>query len=364
MGATNCAERVCYKSSSSSPPKKKRPSASKIKSPEEVRVQRRRLSVSASQVGDITRSHKAKRSITNHDAKAFIINEPKSKAVIDSAVSSRKGYVPYNKNKVNQDRALVAMNLNKDPEMCLFAVMDGHGEEGHNVSQFVMENLRGNLEKQSNLKSATEDAIKRAIPSLVADLEKTGINCNFSGTTLVFGVLVGRKLFIGNIGDSRAVMARRGKTGKLEVIPLSKDHKPDDPEESARIKAKGGRIHPIPGPPNVDCGPSRVWLAEQDLPGLAMSRSIGDNICRSIGVTFDPEVKMHEITDNDLFAIWASDGVWEFLENRQAVNIIWQDKSSLKKAAKNLIDASVKEWERQEQVIDDSTCVIVQFNQF
>jgi len=31
-------------------------------------------------------------------------------------------------------------------------------------------------------------------------------------------------------------------------------------------------------------GPYRVWLANEDLPGLAMSRSIGDQIAKDIGI--------------------------------------------------------------------------------
>ena len=35
-------------------------------------------------------------------------------------------------------------------------------------------------------------------------------------------------------------------------------------------------------------GPSRVWLAHEDVPGLAMSRSLGDYVAQSVGVIPDP----------------------------------------------------------------------------
>ena len=54
---------------------------------------------------------------------------------------------------------------------------------------------------------------------------------------------------------------------------------------------------------------------EQDAPGLAMSRSIGDYIAHSVGVATDAEVKRFELTSEDKFLIIASDGVWEFLSN-------------------------------------------------
>lgn len=37
-------------------------------------------------------------------------------------------------------------------------------------------------------------------------------------------------------------------------------------------------------------GPARVWLKNQDIPGLAMSRSIGDSVAGSVGVIADPEI--------------------------------------------------------------------------
>lgn len=33
-------------------------------------------------------------------------------------------------------------------------------------------------------------------------------------------------------------------------------------------------------------GPPRVWLPDVDLPGLAMSRSIGDRIAHTVGTSF------------------------------------------------------------------------------
>ena len=61
-----------------------------------------------------------------------------------------------------------------------------------------------------------------------------------SGTTAVMALLRGgRHLFVANVGDSRAVLSRRGT-----ALDLSYDHKPEDPIELARIAGAGGRVTP------------------------------------------------------------------------------------------------------------------------
>ena len=42
-----------------------------------------------------------------------------------------------------------------------------------------------------------------------------------------------------NVGDSRAVLARDGG-----AVDLSQDHKPDRPDEQARVVAAGGTVTP------------------------------------------------------------------------------------------------------------------------
>jgi len=232
-----------------------------------------------------------------------------------------------------------------------------------------MKNLAKYLNKQDDLKEGQEDsviatAIKKAVDAMVISLNKTRINCHFSGTTLVFGVMIDKVLHVANVGDSRCVMARRNSSGQIDAIALSEDQKPDDPKEKERILAAGGRVQPLPGLEGEDCGPMRVWLAEVNVPGLAMSRSIGDNVCNDVGVTHEPEVLAHRIQDNDLFAVWASDGVWEFLSNEEAINIVWANRKDLKVAADKLVEESANQWKMQEEVIDDITVVIVKFNEF
>jgi serine/threonine protein phosphatase PrpC len=70
-------------------------------------------------------------------------------------------------------------------------------------------------------------------------------------------------------------------------------------------------------------GPNRVWLKHEDVPGLAMSRSIGDNVAHTVGVTAVPVVREYFLKEDDTICIIASDGVWEFMSNKEVAEIAY-----------------------------------------
>jgi serine/threonine protein phosphatase PrpC len=58
------------------------------------------------------------------------------------------------------------------------------------------------------------------------------------------------------------------------------------------------------------------------MPGLAMSRSLGDQVAHSVGVSSVPEVTEFILDSDDRFLVIATDGVWEFLSNQEVVDIV------------------------------------------
>ena len=114
----------------------------------------------------------------------------------------------------------------------------------------------------------------------------------FSGSTCVSVLTYGRKLFVSNVGDSRAILisASNGQD-KFNVTAISRDHKPDDPEEAKVILSNNGRIDSYRDQLGNQIGPMRVWLKHEDTPGLAMSRSFGDSMACRAGVHAVPEIK-------------------------------------------------------------------------
>jgi len=357
-----------------------------------AKKQRRKLSVAPNQVGDISPVVSNQNMIRKGDETILAGGESAAadaKPKVQHASLSRKGVVPYNKNKVNQDRFVVKYGIGDDPGVSLFAVMDGHGENGHFVAQFVQDYLPSCLGAESHeLRTNPEVSIQKAVASMVTELAQSGINTAFSGSTLVFGVKIDKLLYVGNVGDSRFVMCRKRDDGSLEALQVTRDHKPDVDTEKERILKAGGRVERLPADKvgvgngtgggeevgkvdnaeddlhdnDEDRGPMRVWLADADVPGLAMSRSIGDEVSQRVGVIPVPEIFVYNLDENDLFGVFASDGVWEFISNDQAVQIVYKHRSDWKEAARQLVDASQKRWREEEEVVDDITCVIVNFN--
>ena len=77
-------------------------------------------------------------------------------------------------------------------------------------------------------------------------------------------------------------------TGKWTARQLTNDHKPSEPTEAQRILRCNGRVEPLKDQRGYPMGPLRVWLQSSQVPGLAMTRSVGDLVASQIGVTWEP----------------------------------------------------------------------------
>ena len=102
-------------------------------------------------------------------------------------------------------------------------------------------------------------------------------------------------------------------------------------------------------------------MREENVPGLAMSRPIGDMVAASVGVIPEPEFFEVELKPVDKFVVIASDGVWEFITNDDCVNKVlpfWK-KNDPEGACEKLVLESVEHWKREDEVIDDITVICV-----
>jgi serine/threonine protein phosphatase PrpC len=123
----------------------------------------------------------------------------------------------------------------------------------------------------------------------------------------------------------------------------------------------------------------RVWLKTDDIPGLAMTRSFGDEVAARVGVTCEPGKFLHiiiifvnnlfckeilemDLSKDDKFIVIASDGVWEFMNNDDVANIVrpFFETKNAEKAAEAVVRESYIRWKKEEEgIVDDITCIIV-----
>lgn len=100
-----------------------------------------------------------------------------------------------------------------------------------------------------------------------------------------------------------------------------------------------------------------------------MARSIGDHAVKNVGVIAEPVVTMHEIGEEDEFIILATDGVWEFIDNQDAVQIVSEHLLENKPegrikcataACEALIKVAMEKWHEHEgDYRDDITAIVV-----
>lgn len=84
---------------------------------------------------------------------------------------------------------------------------------------------------------------------------------------------------------------------------------------------------------------ARVYVEGKLYPGLNMSRSIGDLLANSVGVSNIPEVKEYTIGEDDVFLIIWSDGIWEFMSNKEVIDeIIPHGKEGIQKGIESLAE--------------------------
>jgi len=276
-------------------------------------------------------------------------------AVTEYSGVSKKGHAPYNPRKKNQDALIMA----DDPSTntLILCVLDGHGEHGDGVAGHFRDQLAAEMISHPawavDVKKASADAIAKVEHQIIRNFR---VYTEFSGTTLSMAIIRGNKITGVNIGDSRVIIGKE-EGGKLIAEEFTHDHKPDTPKEKERIIATGGRVFAVEYDDGID-GPPRVWLGNMDVPGLAMSRSLGDAVAHTAGVISDPEFTERELDPaTDKFLVVASDGLWEFIDNTETVDMAVGG-GSPSESVNVLVKEANARWMKEEQVIDDTTIIV------
>ena len=284
---------------------------------------------------------------------------------------------PYEEKKINQD------NLFKtkfdDLNISFYGVCDGHGDNGHLISEFIKINLP--LVMYMEIKSLfylinnKENHTKDKIVAYFTEICKQSfdiinkklilnkkIDTSLSGSTCISLLFYEDLIISANLGDSRAIMGKLNNN-KWTYESLSRDHKPSEIDEALRIKYKNGIIHPYMNENGFYKGPNRIWIEGQGIPGLAMTRSFGDEIGSTVGVLSEPEIKIFNYEKEDKFIIIGSDGLWEYISCQEAINIVgefYKDNNLNSDAAVlKLFQTSRNKWMENQGCIDDISIIIL-----
>jgi serine/threonine protein phosphatase PrpC len=215
------------------------------------------------------------------------------------------------KRETNEDQEVVIDNISGEEKdklaITYLAVFDGHA--GPNVSKYLGENLHKYFfDSEYPLKKKRINDIYDIVQKKLEN--QHGNFSKFSGSTALVAIMYdidsSRYLHVMNTGDCRIVMCRNNI-----ACPLTKDHKPNKPEEAYRLKKMGGEV--------VFDG------VDYRIKNLSVSRSFGD-LDTAPYVIHRPDIFKYKVELNkpngDKFLIMGCDGLWDVVENQEAIDFV------------------------------------------
>lgn len=274
-----------------------------------------------------------------------ILPKPVLSKVIDRAGSSKvasaccsiNGY----RNTMEDAHLMQTGNANR----MLFGVFDGHSND--KCSNFVAEHI------PHKLNSLPANFTDEQLESLCIELDGQFLeDVGDGGTTATFTIIehdAANKKFsvvIANVGDSRTIVARDEK-----ILFATADHKPQNPDERARIERCGGTV--------------RMNRVDGD---LAVSRAFGDGSfkrfkngdLRNQKVVAVPDITRLDCVEGDVLII-ACDGVFEgAYTNEEVVQTVYSGlpppSGDYAVVCARVCDQAVRRGSK-----DNISCMIVQF---
>lgn len=282
----------------------------------------------------------------------------KTKGSTNIAIQCQKGQKSADDPTPNQDNYFVVQVGSYQ----LYGVCDGHGPFGHLVSFRLVQSLPHLVINSKHFGvdwgACLRESFIEAQKELLTFCGVHEINVDASGAAGSVIVFDGASVHIAHIGDASVMLASWNRRD-TRLIYGSKDHKPQDPEEKARLEAAGSEVR------MVDEESARIYQKPGGtFPGLTMSRAFGDTACA--GVLQEPEYRQFFMQESDeWYVIVASDGIWEFMEFDKVLELSAK-KLRLKgprETVKFLTEASRKRWAHVcGEYCDDITAILVQWN--
>ena len=226
-----------------------------------------------------------------------------------------------------------------------FAIFDGHA--GKEVSQYLSQNFHQILSSQLKMikkMNINEIILALKLSFLFADMQiiKDPSFTNKIGSTgtvvllVDFGISLSTKYIIcANVGDSKGYILSNKK-----LIPITKCHNCYNVDETLRIKKSGGIIFN-----------NRVYGI------LMLTRSFGDKEMKKHGVIAKPDIICKKISENDIFIIIASDGVWDTVDENDIITMGDFNLSS-DELSKRIVKLAI-----EKGTMDNVSCIVIKLNE-
>ncbi|KAI5725346.1 hypothetical protein M8J77_014257 [Diaphorina citri] len=280
-----------------------------------------------------------------------------------------------------------------DLEYAFFGIFDGHG--GVEAATYAKEHLLDSIVQQKSFWSDNDDDVLHAIHEGYinthqamwkdqANWQRTQSGLpSTSGTTATVAFIMKSKIYVGHVGDSMLVLGYQDENDKSwKCLELTKEHKPECPEEIKRITKAGGKVVRKNGVPRVvwnrpkigHKGPVRRSTAFDEIPFLAVARSLGDfwsynSELDTFVVSPEPDVGVIEMdTAQHKCLIFGTDGLWNMLSAQDAVDIVHftevrNEQTEMAQSnnwinpSKCLVDEAIEKW-RNSRTRADNTSVV------
>ena len=302
----------------------------------------------------------------------------------------------------NEDRVSVCSLVKKPssskmktwPKISYFAIFDGHG--GEECSEFLKNNYMNYLIENANFPFDIKLSMIESFQKIEDDFFKLKCKDNLedsdkSGSCALVSVIFDNKIYIANIGDSRAIMSIGGGT---KVRQLTADQKPDNIKEFERALKNGSKIY-LDDNDDPDRDESKIEFIK-DKAELEKMKEIKENskeekifrvypsdlaVMRTVGdikakkkefggipgtIINIPEVYIFDINSSDDFIVMGCDGIFDDLSNQEIVNAAWavfkhratEKNYDIHELTQEACDLVIK-FGLEKQTTDNLSCIII-----
>ncbi len=191
-------------------------------------------------------------------------------------------------------------------------------------------------------------------------------------------LFVGEECWLANVGDSRAVISSNSGS---RITALTRDHKPEDPGEFARIVQGGGTVYrqEVSATLRAEMGRDGLKIPLRVLPGrLSVSRTVGDIEAKSAkhggnpkAVIATPEVSTARIADSTDFILLGCDGIFDRMSTAEVGKVVWETAYKAQRAGTFTIHnicgecaKAVLRTAMERGSLDNVTAVLIVFDNF